>query len=298
LREETGWLAGVQGNRIWYGDLGDGEGVPLLLLHGGPGASHDYLEPLARDLARKRRVVMYDQSGGGLSDRPGYHTEWTVDHFIRELEEVVERLVLKEVAVLGQSWGGMLALEYAVRQPSCLRGLILSSSLASSATWNLEARRLVEGLPQRWRDAVRDAEVSGDTSSPDFQDAAMLFYREHVCRLPTWPECLLRTFAKLDEHPELYRRMWGASEFYCTGTLKDWDIRSRLKDVVAPTLLISGEFDEATPKVQEELSQGICDARWIMIRGASHMAHLERPMEYLKAMASFLTRVDRTRSKS
>jgi len=266
--------------------------VPLLLLHGGPGAPHDYLEPLAAELSKERRTIMYDQLGCGLSDKPQDQRLWTLRHYLEELRSLIELLELDEFFILGQSWGGMLAAEYAASKPAGLRGLILSNSLASAETWNREARRLVGELPGPLREALDNAEKDGDTSSTHYQDAALEFYRRHVCRLPAWPECLQSSFAKLAEHPEVYGHMWGASEFYCDGILRDWDIRPRLKEVKTPALLISGEFDEATPAVQKELREGLSDAEWNLIPRASHMAHLEEPRAYLKAVSSFLDTID------
>lgn len=231
---------------------------------------------------------MYDQLGCGLSDKPQDRALWTMRHYLEELRSLIAVLELDELFILGQSWGGMLALEYAVSRPAGLRGLVLSNSLASAEMWNCEARRLVGELPAPIKGTLDRAEKEGDTTSPSYAQATLEFYRRHVCRLPEWPEDLQRSFTMLEEHPEVYRHMWGTSEFYCSGVLRDWDIRPRLKDVRTPTLLISGEFDEATPAVQRELLEGIRGAEWKLIPGASHMAHLERPWEYRMAVSSFL----------
>jgi proline-specific peptidase len=292
MHNESGWLVNSSGHKTWYSDVGPDGKVPILLLHGGPGAPHDTFEPLAAELSKERRVVMYDQLGCGLSDKPQDSSLWTIQYYLQELRWVIRELGLNEVVILGQSWGGMLALEYAVTRPQGLRGLVLSNSLASSRTWNSEARRLVDEMPVHQREIIDRAESDGDTSSPEYQEAAMEFYRRHVCRIPEWPECLNRMFAKFTAHLEVYRHMWGASEFYCTGTLRDWDIRPRLKDVPTPTLIISGEFDEATPAVERELQAGIGGSRWELVRDASHMTHLEKPRQYLKAATGLLDGID------
>ena len=233
-------------------------------------------------------MILYDQLGCGLSNKPQDRAVWTIDHYLRELQEIISVLELEQVVILGQSWGGMLAMEYAVQRPAPLQGLVLSNSLASAETWNRESRRLVTDLPETMRKAVDEAERSGDTSSEAFQQATMEFYRRHVCRLEEWPECLQRSLSKLGEHPQVYRYMWGASEFYCDGVLRQWDIRSRLGEIDVPALLLSGEYDEATPAVQREILDGIVGAEWRMVRNASHMTHLERPREYAAAVDSFL----------
>jgi proline-specific peptidase len=291
---ESGWMINSSGHKTWFSDVGPEGKVPLLLLHGGPGAPHDTFEPLAAVLRKERRVVMYDQLGCGLSDKPQDSSLWTVSNYLMELRWVIRELGLNEVVVLGQSWGGMLALEYAVTQPEELRGLVLSNSLASSHAWNNEARRLVDEMPAQQREIIDRAESTGDTTSAEYQEAAMEFYRRHVCRLAEWPECLNRMFAKFIEHPEVYRHMWGASEFYCTGTLRQWDIRPRLKEVKTPALIISGEFDEATPTVERELQEGIAGSRWTVIQNASHMTYLEEPKQYLRAVIGFLEEIDQS----
>jgi proline-specific peptidase len=230
---------------------------------------------------------MYDQLGCGLSDKPQDAALWTMRHYLEELRALMDILELKEVFILGQSWGGMLASEYAASRPDGLRGIILSNSLAAAQTWNQEARRLVAALPENLRQAIDQAEKDGDASS-SYQEATMEFYRRHVCRLPVWPEPLRSSFTKLGQHMEVYHHMWGASEFYCDGTLQNWDIRPRLAKIEVPTLLISGEFDEATPVVQRELLEGIFDSEWKLIRAASHMTHLEEPHAYLEAVSIFL----------
>ncbi|MDQ6820556.1 MAG: proline iminopeptidase-family hydrolase [Actinomycetota bacterium] len=282
----------------WYridGDLGGSSAAPLVVLHGGPGAAHDYLEPVA-DLARDagRPCVLYDQIGCGHSQHlPDAPPEfWSVELFCRELAAVLEHLGIEtRYHMLGQSWGGMLAMEHAVGRPRGLRSLVVANSPASIELWLEEANRLRSLLPVDVQDTLTRHEAAGTTHSDDYQGAMMVFYERHLCRIP-FPDCLQRTFAQLAEDPTVYHTMNGPSEFHVIGTLRGWDITPRLRDVVVPVLVISGEHDEATPAVVQPLVGALPDARWELIAGASHSTHLEQPERFLPLVEAFLAAHD------
>jgi L-proline amide hydrolase len=282
------------GGWTWYrveGDLGAGGPAPLVILHGGPGAAHDYLEPVA-DLANKtgRFCVLYDQIGCGRSQHlPDAPTEfWNVELFCRELTALVELLGIQErYHILGQSWGGMLGMEHALGHPSGLRSLVVANSPASLDLWLSEANRLRSLLPPEVRDTLTRHEQAGTTDSEEYEEAVMVFYRRHLCRIP-FPDGLKRTFAQLAEDPTVYHTMNGPSEFHVIGTLKGWNITPRLGDVLVPVLVISGEHDEATPTVVRPLVDALPDARWELLEGASHSPHLEQPERFLKLVETFL----------
>jgi L-proline amide hydrolase len=282
----------------WYrieGDLGMEGRAPLVILHGGPGAAHDYLEPVA-DLARisGRPCVLYDQIGCGRSQHlPDAPKEfWTVDLFCRELTALLEHLgIAARYHVLGQSWGGMLGLEHALGQPPGLLSLVVANSPASIDLWVSEGNRLRGLLPAEVQDTLARHEDAGTTDSPEYEEAVMVFYERHLCRIP-FPDGLQRTFAQLDEDPTVYHTMNGPSEFHVIGTLRGWDITSRLGEIRVPVLVISGEHDEATPRVVRPLVDGLPDARWELIDGASHSTHLERPEQFLELVETFLSAHD------
>ncbi|HEU5422872.1 MAG TPA: proline iminopeptidase-family hydrolase, partial [Nitrolancea sp.] len=180
-----------RGHEVWYRVVGEGEEpgkLPLLTLHGGPGAAHDYLEPLEGLAASGRRVIFYDQLGCGRSDQPHDPAMWTVELFLEEIEAVRAALGLDELHLLGQSWGGMLGMEYALTQPPGLASLTVASSPASMCQWVEEANRLRAELPPETQATLLRHEAAGTTDSPEYQQAMAVFYGRHVCRLDPMPD--------------------------------------------------------------------------------------------------------------
>lgn len=285
-----------RGFRTWYrvvGDPGwDAERAPLMVLHGGPGATHDYLEDLARLADGRRRVILYDQLGAGNSDHPHDPSLWTVALFVEELVALRRHLGLERVHVLGQSWGGMLGMEYALTQPAGLLSLIVADSPASIPHWVAEANRLRGELRPDVQATLLQHEADGTTDAPAYQEAMLVFYRRHVCRLDPWPDSVQRTFAKIAEAPEVYTTMNGPSEFHVVGVIKDWDITPRLSEIRVPTLLISGRYDEATPEIMEEVHRGIAGSEWVLFESSSHMPHVEEQERFLTVVNGFLDRVE------
>jgi len=284
-----------RGYNVWYRIVGDREAPgksPLLCLHGGPGATHDYLEPLEAVAATGRRIIFYDQLGNGNSDHPSDPSMWTVALFVEELGVIRHALGLERVHLLGQSWGGMLAMEHALTRPAGLASLILADSPASMPQWIAEINRLCAELPPEVQATLLKHEAAGTTDDPAFQEGMMVFYGRHICRLDPWPNCLNRTFEKLLQSPEVYGTMWGTSEFHVTGTLEDWDITNRLGEIRAPTLVIGGRYDEATPPLTESLHRGIPGSEWVIFENSAHMPHLEETERYMQVLTKFLDRVE------
>ncbi len=289
------WDAGS----TWYrvaGDLGSGGSAPLVLLHGGPGVPHDYLEPLSA-LAELtgRACVFYDQLGCGRSEhQPDAPPEqWTPELFCRELHILLEHLEISgRYHVLGQSWGGMLAMEHALRQPPGLRSIVVANSPASMPLWVQETSRLRQLLPADVQDALDRHEAAGTTDSEEYRQAVMCFYERHLCRIVPFPEQLQRSFDLLDEDPTVYHAMNGPSEFHVVGSLRQWDITARLNEIRVPALVISGEHDEATPAVVRPVVEGLHDASWELLAGASHSTHLEQPERFLELVIQFLSSHD------
>jgi proline-specific peptidase len=284
-----------RGYRTWYEIVGSGDDsgkLPVLALHGGPGAAHDYLEPLGALAATGRRVIFYDQLGCGKSDQPHNPSLWTVDLYKDELAALRSTLGLDRVHLFGSSWGGMLAMEYALTQPSGLASLIIASSPASMRQWVDEANLLREALPADVQATLVKHEAAGSTDDPEYQEAMMVFYRRHVCRTDPWPDCVLRTFAQLERNPEVYYTMNGPSEFHVTGTIKDWNIVDRLDEIRVPTLVTAGEFDEATPAIAKRVHDGIRGSELVTFKDCSHMTFVEKPAEYIQVLDDFLSRVE------
>jgi len=284
------------GQTTWYEVHGEpGDRLPVVLCHGGPGATHDYLAPL-RALARDgRQVVLYDQVGNGRSQhlRDAPADFWTVELFRRELRALVAHLGWAGgYHVLGQSWGGMLAMEHALEHPAGLRSIVVADSPASMALWVAEANRLRGELPAEARDALTRHEEAGTTDSPGYRAAMDVFYRRHLCRLDPWPDEVVRTFAAIEDDPTVYGTMNGPSEFHVIGTIRDWDITDRLGEIDVPALLVSGRHDEATPRIVGEIRDRLPGAEWVLLEHSSHMPHLEEPERFREAVDGFLARVE------
>jgi proline-specific peptidase len=186
----------------------------------------------------------------------------------------------------------MLAMEYALTQPSGLVSLTIASSPASMRQWVAEANRLRAELPPEVQQTLLQHEEAGTTSDPAYEEAMLVFYHRHVCRLAPWPDYVNRTFAQLVRNPEVYHTMNGPSEFYVVGTLKDWDITDRLGEIRVPTLVTSGRHDEATPAIAETVHRGIPGSAWLVFEHSSHMAHAEEADRYRQALDAFLTRIE------
>jgi L-proline amide hydrolase len=283
------------GYQTWYRVVGDGEDAgkhPVLLLHGGPGATHDYLESLEALTETGRRVVLYDQLGCGRSDRADA-SQWTVETYVEEVGAVREALGLETIHLFGNSWGGMLAMEYALTQPAGLASLMLASSPSSIPQWVEETGRLRRALPDEVQAVLDRHEAAGTTSDPEYEEACDVFYRRHVCRVD-YPDYVQRSFQFIAEHGEVYRHMNGPSEFHVIGTLRDWDVTDRLGEIRVPTLVVTGEHDEATPAINETVSSAIAGAESVIYPNCSHMGHVEDPAGYCRLLDEFMRRVERS----
>jgi L-proline amide hydrolase len=282
-------------HQTWYRVTGEfGDHVPLVVLHGGPGATHDYLLRVAALADTGRAVVHYDQVGNGRSTHlPDAAPEfWTVELFLAELDNLLAALgIADRYALLGQSWGGMLAAEHAVRSPAGLRGLVIADSPASMALWSAAADALRAELPPEVDETLRRHEAAGTTDTDQYADAVRVFYDRHVCRVP-WPPEVSATFDALDEDPTVYHTMNGPSEFHVIGSLRDWSIVDRLGAIDVPTLLISGRHDEATPETVQPFYDGIPDVRWEVFDESSHMPQVEETERFLATVGGFLDMID------
>jgi len=220
---------------------------------------------------------------------------WTMDLFLDELSVVREALALNRIHLFGISWGGMLAMEYALKQPEGLVSLILASSPASMPAAILEVPSLLADLPVEAQQTIHKHEQAQTTDDPAYQEASLVFCRHHLCRVDPWPDCLTRAFEKLARNPEVMHTMAGPSEFSCTGLLKDWDIVNRLPEIRVPTLVTSGRHDEVTPPNMETVHRGITGSKWVLFEESSHLAYLEETERYLQVLGVFLSEVEHGR---
>jgi proline-specific peptidase len=287
MTEDEGFIQ-VPGGRVWYRSVGEG-GTPLLCLHGGPGFTHYYLEPLEL-LADRRQVIFYDQLGCGRSDRPDDLSLWTVERFVEELAQVRSALNLDRLHLLGSSWGGMLAMQYVLDRRPDLVSLTLCGSPASMIRWSRDCAELLADQPTKVREVIRQHEADGFTGCPEYQAAILGFYREHVCRMNPWPGGLERSFAEIGY--AVYNTMNGPSEFTVTGTLKTWDITERLGEIDMPTLLVGGRHDECRPAHLEDMHRRIAGSQLEIIEDASHLCFAEQPAVFTSLVNHFLARTE------
>lgn len=281
-------MISVPGGRVWYGIEGEG-GTPLVCLHGGPGFPHDYLEPLA-ELSDERAVVFFDQLGCGRSDRPADERLWTLERSLEEVERVRSELGLQAFHLLGSSWGGLLAIEYALTQPAGLRSLVLSSPLVSVPRWNDDAAELKGQLPGDVRATIDWHEERGFVDCPEYTAATLVFWKRHVCRLERWPDEFERSLAGFNVGP--YRTMWGPSEFTQTGNLKGRDPSGRLHELDVPVFWSCGRHDEARPNSTEYFHTLTPRSEFLVFEQSSHSSHLEERELYLRSLRDFLQRVE------
>jgi proline-specific peptidase len=287
VKTDEGYIE-VPGGRVWYRSVGEG-GTPLLCLHGGPGFTHNYLEPLEA-LADRRQVVLYDQLGCGRSDQPDDTSLWTVGRFVEEVAAVRAALGLDRMHLFGSSWGGMLAMQYVLDRRPELESLILCGSPASMIRWVTDCDELLSAQPPEVLRVIRQHEEAGFTACPEYQAAILGFYREHVCRLRPWPASLERSFAEAGY--SVYNTMNGPSEFTVTGTLKTWDVMDRLGEIKTPALLVGGRYDECRPSHLEEMHRRIGGSQLAIIEDASHLCFAEQPEEFTALVNSFLDRIE------
>ena len=282
----------------WCRVIGEGDRTPIVLLHGGPGYNSEYLRRFENFAKTGRTVIRYDQIGSGRSVvddehyRPGV---FTVELFRRELSRLREELGLDMVILIGQSWGVMLALEHAIQGAPGIRGLVLMSGPASMEEWPAETLRLRDELPAEVRETLAREEAAGRVGSPAFKEAYAVWERTHVLRMdepPPWEAEGLEIF---ERDMRVYDLTTGGAEFPTEGTtfeLADWDIRPMLGNVSAPTLLLSGRYDEATPAVMSTLLRGIAGSEWHILEESSHSCHTEEEALTMLLVADFLARLE------
>lgn len=284
-----------RGYETWYRIVGAGEEpgkLPLLCLHGGPGVPHEYLESLEAMAATGRRVIFYDQLGCGNSTHVDNPALWTVELFVEEVDVVRRALGLERLHILGQSWGGMLTMQYMLTQPQGVASITIASSPSSMSMWLAEANRLRGELPADVQATLIAHEAAGTTDSAEYLAAMQVFYDRYVCRVVPNPPYVQRAFAKLNEWPQVYHTMNGPSEFHVIGVIKDWDVTARLGEINAPALITSGRYDEATPWIAETVQKGIRGSKWVVFEESAHLAHAEEPERYMAVLADFLARVE------
>jgi len=291
MTEETEGYAQVLGFRLFYRSFGQAKRGVVLGLHGGPGATHDYLRPFSDLTKEGYRVVLFDLLGCGRSDVPEDHSLFTLDHNVEETEALRASLGLGRVHLMGSSYGGLLALAYALRYQAHLRSLITVGGLASVPFASQEMQRLKRTLAPEVLKTLDDHEQRGDLQSPAYLHAVEAFYRQFLCRLDPWPPEMKHSLEMAAKRP-VYALMNGPNEFTITGTIRDIDLTSRLGAIRVPTLVLGGRYDEVTPQVAEQIRRRIPGARRVEFEQSSHVAFWEERDRFRSVVAEFLRSVD------
>ncbi|MBM7653325.1 proline iminopeptidase-family hydrolase [Neobacillus cucumis] len=282
----------VPGGRVWYQKFDEnGNGTPLLVLHGGPGSSCFSLQVL-KALSKDRPVILYDQLGCGRSDRPTDKSLWRIERFVEEVGQVREALHLDEVHILGHSWGTTLAAAYALTKTSGINSIIFSSPCLSAPLWEQDQKRNLQKLPVEVQETIKRCEENGTTDSEEFEAAIEVFAQHFVNRMEKKPEWLEQRPPEY-RNAEIYNIMWGPSEFTVLGNLKNFDCTEQLKEITCPTLFSCGRYDEATPETTEYYSNLTPGSTFHVFEKSAHMPYIEESEEFLEVMDDFLTNIDR-----
>ncbi|MEO5581100.1 MAG: proline iminopeptidase-family hydrolase [Saprospiraceae bacterium] len=279
----------VDGGKVWYKVTGDGEKIPIILLHGGPGVPSYYLKPMAA-LGKDRQVIFYDQLGCGRSDRMTDTSKMTVSHFVEELKQVIDHFGLKEFYVFGQSWGTMLGTDYYLKYPDGIKALIFSSPAISIPMWLKDADTLIATLPDSIQQAIRTNEKNKTYDAPAYQQAIEVYYQRFVARKLPWSADIDSSLSQMGANVYMY--MGGPSEFTITGDLKNYDRTNRLGQIKVPTLFITGEYDEARPTTVQYYQSLVPDAKFVMIEGSAHLTTQDNPDQANKTVEDFLNSIE------
>jgi proline iminopeptidase len=277
--------------KVWTKQVGSGP-IKMLTLHGGPGCTHEYFECFEDYLPRHGiEFYYYDQLGSHYSDQPEDASLWTVDRFRDEVEQVRAALDLEKFYLYGQSWGGMLSIEYALQYQSRLKAVIISNMTASIASYVAHINKLRAELPVEIQLTMDKYEALGDYKAPEYEEIMFgHIYNKHLCRLDPWPEPFSRTFRHMNN--DVYNIMQGPNEFVITGTFKDWDRWGDLHKIGVPALLLVGEFDTMSVDDIRKMGELIPNSRVVVIPGGSHCAMWDAQEPYFEALIGFIKDVE------
>lgn len=303
--EETGVKSGgvrmiaVEGGKykVWTKRIGNHPRIKVLLLHGGPACTHEYWESLESFLPQEGiEFYYYDQLGSAYSDQPNDTSLWNLPRFVEEVEQVRQALGLNKdnFYLLGHSWGGILAAEYALKYQQNLKGLIISNMMMSAPAYDRYAEEvLAKQMDPVVLAEIKSIEAKGDFSNPRYMELLMPhFYNRHICRIPLddWPDPLKRALNKIN--PVIYVGMQGPSEFGISGKLEKWDVTARLPEIKVPTLVIGATHDTMDPAHMQWVAQQVAKGRFLLCPDGSHMCMWDDQSHYFPGLISFLKEVD------
>jgi len=282
---------------VWTKRVGNNPRIKVLLLHGGPGATHEYFEIFDSYFpAAEIEYYYYDQLGSSYSDQPAEPDLWEIPRFVDEVEQVRQALGLNadNFYLLGHSWGGMLAMEYALKHGRNLKGLIISNMMSSIPRYNEYADRvLMPAMDQSALAEIKQFEATGQTQNPRYMELLMPHhYEKHILRLPAsqWPDPVNRAFKHLNM--AVYVPMQGPSELGASGKLLHWDRSADLAKIAAPTLVVGAKYDTMDPESMKWMATAIPRARFLFAPQGSHMAMYDDSQVYFNGVIDFIRDVD------
>jgi proline iminopeptidase len=276
---------------VWTKRIGNNPKTKVLLLTGGPGASHEYVECFESFFPKAGiEFIYYDQLGTGYSDNPKDTSLFDLARCVDEVEQVRKALHLDKdnFYVLGHSWGGILAMEYAIKYQQHLKALIISNMMASADDYNRYADEvLAKQLDPRVLDTIRQIEQKGNFDSPKYMELLMAhFYSKFICRLPAWPEPMARSMSRMNQ--PFYVTMQGPSEFGLSGKLEGWDVKAKLPAITVPTLSIGGKYDTMDPEHMKWIAGQVKQGTFLYCPNGSHMSMYDDQQTYMNGLISFI----------
>jgi len=278
-----------EGYKVWTKRFGNSD-MKVLILHGGPAGTHEYMECYESFFPKANiEFYQYDQLGSKYSDQPDDMSLWTVERFVEEVEQVRQALGLNKdnFYLLGQSWGGILALEYALKYQQHIKGLIISNMTADFHKYAAYNAKLRAKLRPSLIDSLEFYENNNDYQNPVYQDMVFKeYYTKHVCRLDPWPEPINRSFANFNL--KVYSYMQGPSEFVPGGILKDWTVWDQLKNISPPTLTIGAKYDTMNPEEMKEMSELVQNGRYLHCPNGSHLSQWDDQEVHMQGVIQFI----------
>jgi proline iminopeptidase len=281
--------------KVWTKRFGNNPRIKILLLHGGPAMTHEYMECFESFFPKEGfEFYEYDQLGSYYSDQPKDSSLWTTERFVEEVEQVRQAIgaTKDNFYVLGNSWGGILAMEYALKYQDNMKGLMVANMMASAPEYGKYAQEvLAPQMDPKVLAEIRALEAKADFGNPRYMELLLPnFYKEHLCRLEEWPDAFNRTMKHVNG--EIYTMMQGPSEFGVAGRLANWDIKARLKEIKVPTLMIGAKHDTMDPKAMEEQSKMVQKGRYLYCPNGSHLAMWDDQQVFMNGVIKFIRDVD------
>lgn len=288
MKRDKGFVT-VLGFKLFFRSFGEAKRGNILCLHGGPGMTHDYMLPMADLSEHGYRVVFYDQLGCGKSEVPADKALFVPERYVEEVEAFRKKMRLGRPHVIGSSWGGMLAIAYALKYQRNMRSMITVGGLHNVPLTVREMQMMKKELPKATQEKFARYESAGDYENPEYVKAVMEFYNKHVCRLDPWPK---EVYYSLEHFSKpVYYTMNGPNEFTIIGNIRYWDVTNRLHTIRVPTLVLTGKYDEVSPKVARDIHRHIKGSKLVIFPNSSHLSFWEERGAFMKTVSGFLDKL-------